>query len=629
MKTALSFNQRILLTASCVVTIAFAAFSVYQMQLQSETIRNNLEANLRESSMLTASNIAGWMDTKIKLVESQAESVSRKNSPADTSELLEQDVYQKSFFTTFYGQADGAYINRPARPTPVGYDPRQRPWYQSAINAGGMSLTPPYIFASTGRLGMTVATPVKRDGRISGVIGGDIILDTLQALVTAYDKSGKGQAFLIDQAGTVLVSANQDAVLKNISTLFKSKPDIVDGTIQNIESDKGSYVITFKEIPGLPTVKWYLGIAADRELAYEPLTDYLQSAIVATVSAALVVLVTLGLLIHALLKPVHRLRQAMIEVAKGDGDLTKRLPNAGNDEFGQMASAFNSFVERVHGSMKEVSLSAGQLTKASGKVLDVSNASLRQSDEQDQRTQSVAAAINELGAATQEIAGNAASASQAATSARNQAENGKSVLDHGRQAMETLSEAIDTASSSIEDLHQRTDNIGEILEVIQGISGQINLLALNAAIEAARAGEAGRGFAVVADEVRSLAHRTQSSASQIQGLIEELQASAKAAVDQMAASHSHSQKSLEIAKDASERFHAVTVRMSQIDGQNLSVATATEEQSAVVDTLNQDINQISDLNGKNIQNAKSSLAACVALDEEALRLQRLVGGFRI
>ena len=86
---------------------------------------------------------------------------------------------------------------------------------------------------------------------------------------------------------------------------------------------------------------------------------------------------------------------------------------------------------------------------------------------------------------------------------------------------------------------------------------------------------------------------------------------------------------LEIAKDASERFQTVTDRMSQIDGQNLSVATATEEQSAVVDTLNQDINQISDLNGKNIENAKSSLAACVALDEEAIRLQRLVGGFRI
>jgi methyl-accepting chemotaxis protein len=629
MKTAISFKQRILLTASCVVTIAFAAFSFHQMQLQSATIRENLETNLRENSKLTASNISGWIDTKIKLVESLAEAAERNNSQAEISQQLQQGVYQKSFFTAFYGQSDGAYINRPARPTPPGYDPRQRPWYQSAISAKGMSLTPPYIFASTGKLGMTIATPVKLNGSIHGVVGGDISLDTLQELVTSFDKSGKGQAFLVDQSGTVLVSANQDAVLKNISTLFESTPTIADGTVQDIKSIKGSYVITFKEVPNLPTVKWYLGIAANRELAYEPLTNYLRSAVIATVLAAVVVLITLGLLINALLKPVHRLRQAMIDVAKGDGDLTKRLPKARDDEFGQMASAFNSFVQRVHSSMKEVSLTAGQLTTASSKVLEVTNASIRQSDEQDQRTQSVAAAINQLGAAAQEIAGNAASASTAATSARNQAENGKAVLDNGRQAMETLSEAINTASSSISELHKRTDNIGEILEVIQGISGQINLLALNAAIEAARAGEAGRGFAVVADEVRSLAHRTQNSASQIHGLIEELQASAKAAVDQMAISHHHSQKSLEITKDASERFQTVTLRMSQIDGQNLSVATATEEQSAVVETLNQDINQISDLNGKNMQNAKSSLAACVALDDEALRLQRLVGGFRI
>lgn len=112
----------------------------------------------------------------------------------------------------------------------------------------------------------------------------------------------------------------------------------------------------------------------------------------------------------------------------------------------------------------------------------------------------------------------------------------------------------------------------------------------------------------------------ESEKGSFQGLIEELQFSAKAAVDQMAASHLHTRKSQEIAKDASERLQTVTDRMSQIDGQNLSVATVTEEQSAVVDTLNQDINQISDLNGKNIENAKSSLAACVALDEEAIRL---------
>lgn len=629
MNKNLRFSHKILLAASLIVIAAFALFTLYNDYLQRNAIRDDLNNYLHEMGDVTASNIQTWLTGRIALVENAAQNIAINPEPGVVASLLEQKALTPSFMATYVGDSQGAFTIRPDTKMPDGFDPRVRPWYKGAQSSNGSTLTEPYIDAATGQLIISIATPSSKGSQSIGVVGGDLSLQTLVDTIGALDFGGMGYAFLVSADGKVLVHPDKTLVMKTLADLYPKNTPKISRDFSEVQANGKDNIVTFTPIKGLPSVQWYLGISVDKDKSFAMLSEFRTSAVIATLIAVAIIIALLGMLIRVLLQPLHVMTRAMQDIADGEGDLTRRLTIQNHDEFGTLGNAFNRFVERIHTSIREVSSATEHVNEVALRVVSASNSSMVNSDEQANRTNSVAAAINQLGAAAQEIARNAAQASNQASDARQLAEDGQQVVERNIKAMTDLSSMISASSSNIEALNSKTVNIGQILEVITSISQQTNLLALNAAIEAARAGEAGRGFAVVADEVRNLAHRTQESAQQVQTMIEELQVGARDSVTTMSESQRHSHDSVEIANLAGERLNSVTQRIGEIDGMNQSVATATEEQTSVVESINMDITEINTLNQEGVENLQSTLRACTDLEQQAARLKQLVGSFRI
>ncbi|KAF2390547.1 Methyl-accepting chemotaxis protein McpG [Pseudomonas frederiksbergensis] len=629
MNKNLRFSHKILLAAALIVIAAFASFTLYNDYLQRNAIREDLDNYLNEMGEVTASNIQTWLTGRILLIDNLAQNIAINPEQSTVASLLEQKALTSTFMASYLGDATGHFSIRPDVKMPDGFDPRVRPWYKGAESSSTATLTEPYIDAATGQTIISIATASKKAGQSVGVVGGDLSLQTLIDTLSARDFDGMGYAFLVSADGKILVHPDKALVMKSLSEAYPKNTPRISSDYSEVEVDGKTRIVTFTAIKGLPSVNWYIGLSVDKDKAFAMLSEFRASAVIATVIAVAIIIALLGMLIRILIQPLHVMTRAMEDIADGEGDLTKRLTIQNQDEFGVLGTAFNRFVERIHTSIREVSSATGQVNEVALRVVAASNSSMFNSDQQASRTNSVAAAINQLGAAAQEIARNAAQASNQASDARSLAEDGQQVVDRSIKAMNQLSSMLSASSTNIESLNSKTVNIGQILEVITSISQQTNLLALNAAIEAARAGEAGRGFAVVADEVRNLAHRTQESAQQVQTMIEELQVGARESVSTMSESQRHSQDSVEIANLAGERLNSVTLRIGEIDGMNQSVATATEEQTAVVESINVDITEINTLNQEGVENLQSTLRACSDLEQQAARLKQLVGSFRI
>ncbi len=382
-------------------------------------------------------------------------------------------------------------------------------------------------------------------------------------------------------------------------------------------------------VKGFNQWQWIIGSGVYLDSIEEAFSAQRNLIVISAIIMIIAVILLSYFIGKSILIPTRLAADMMKDISQGEGDLTRKLNESGNDEISELSRSFNLFALKMRESLVHVAQSANDVSEHAHTVDDSSRTSHSFIELQNDSSTQVAAAMEQMTHQIHDVSRNAEAAEQAAKDAAQNASTGKNVVEQTITAIETLSSNIETVSRVTEDLANESHNIGSVLDVIRSISEQTNLLALNAAIEAARAGEHGRGFAVVADEVRTLASRTGQSTDEIQTMITKLQEGAKAAVEAVKSSQALSVSTVEQASSANTSLNEIERLVSIITEMNSQIARATEQQTQAADEVNLRINELSQSTEQSLNNTKQLTDASDNLKQSSEGLSSVVNRFKL
>lgn len=542
-----SLIRRITIFTTFIVLLSFSGLCFIIDRQQSRYIENEISVTMKLVGGSTSNNIANWFEGRGILLEYLANNIGQNLS--SIMDRLNNKILEEQFSSVYFGHSNGIFmIWPPNNSIPAGYDPRTRHWYQDAVREQGLVLIPPYT-SGTGDVVLSIAMPIAAGDQVAGVLGADLPLSTLVEWVKTITVGGLGHAFIVDNAGTIIIHPDSDLIGKKFEDVFSSP--LPGERMAEMSHNGRDWLISTYAINNLPGVDWRIAAAIDPDLAFASLTEFRRTALIVVLGAILLSTVLLAVLLNrGISKPLDRIIVAMKTLAAGNLDIA--IPGRDrNDEIGAVASALEVFkqtaverrqledkqkqvneaqalrmqtMDRLIGEFDGEIARALQLIRTSSGVLENTARSLNATAD------TGAAGIVSISAAAEEASANVNNVASASEELSASIGEISRQIEDSRKIAEQAAASVLATDDAAQQLVTASEHITAIVSLISSIAEQTNLLALNATIEAARAGEAGRGFAVVATEVKSLADQTARATGDISEHIRAIQSTSNTAV---------------------------------------------------------------------------------------------------
>ena len=624
----MKFQSKIILASSLLFVSVALVVGLVQQQKTSSTFNKQIETSVRELMNSISFTVTYELKAKRELVNSVTHSLNIID--ASNRQLALEAISTPSLIKSFQAvgigyEQDGSLVSNDGWIPEVGYDVRNRPWYQQASHSDDIVITKPYIDSSTNQMIISVSSSlVDRSNQFIGNVVFDVSLKPLAKLINQTDLFSSGYLFMMTDDGTVISHPNESY---NGHSFTKFVPEVqLQQGVSEVELNGIKHLVSLKKVEG---EDWYIGAIINEQKVIAELTNLNTNLFILTGFSLLIAILSLYWLIRYLFKPINNLNSALENIASGDADLTQRLKTDTDTEFAELAHNFNHFVANLQQQMLDSTQVSATLRNHAEMTQSTSFEVSNDINYQISELNSLATAIEQMAASAQDTAEHTQYTAQNATEATNNVLSGVNIVVQTEQSIHKLSSNMKKVSTQSDALIAATDSIGSILDVISEIANQTNLLALNATIESARAGQAGRGFAVVADHVRLLSLRTQESTKEIHEKIQQLRSGTSLMAEAILVSENDVKDAVERARQASAALHSVKENIGNISEFTGQIAAATEEQSLVSSEVSRNTLQITKLGKQVIAQTEKTNQYMNAQLTEIGKQQRILDRFKL